>query len=250
MNRAGRKSYGYRPVERKVVNIIWRKRLPRKGPAKGEAKIAEFREIADELNTAGHRTRMGLLWYASAVRRIWEREKAERDRRRQPRSMRSNYGPGDYLSDAAIKKCLSVSRGQEELIFRLLLISGLRAGELCGIRRRDVVLDKGDEAIHIMYAKNTRGSEGVVKIYNERWVFLSLKVGDLLRRYVESRTPPLRAGDPIFFNSWGNPLTYKNLYNRIKKIGRFAEIESLKPHRLRHSCATIFLNSKGSAANL
>jgi len=29
-----------------------------------------------------------------------------------------------------------------------------------------------------------------------------------------------------------------------------AEIENIKPHRLRHSCATIFLNSKGSAANL
>jgi len=68
--------------------------------------------------------------------------------------------------------------------------------------------------------------------------------------HVESRIPPLRAGDPIFVNSWGHPLTYKNLYNRIKKIGRIAEIENIKPHRLRHSCATIFLNSKGSAVNL
>jgi integrase len=250
MRKPGRKAYGYRPGERKVVNLIWRKRLPRKGPVKGETKIAEFREIADELNTTGYRTRMGLLWYAAAVRRIWEREKAERDRKRQPRSTRSNYGPGDYLSDAAINKCLAVGRGQEELIFRLLLISGLRASELCGIRRRDVVLDRGEEAIHILYAKNTRGGEGVVKTYNARWVYLSLKIGDLLRRHIESRIPPLRAGDPIFVNSWGHPLTYKNLYNRIKKIGRIAEVESIKPHRLRHSCATIFLNSKGSAANL
>ena len=43
----------------------------------------------------------GLLWCASAVRHIWEREKAERDRNRKPRRNRSNYGPGDYLSDAA-----------------------------------------------------------------------------------------------------------------------------------------------------
>jgi len=250
MRKPGRKPYGYRPGERKVVNLIWRKRLPRKGPVKGEAKIAEFREIVYELNIANYRTRTGLLWYAAAVRRIWEREKAQRDHKKQPRTKRSNYGPGDYLSDTAIKKCLTVSQGQEQLIFRLLLISGLRAGELCGLRRRDVVLDKGDEAIHVLYAKNTRGSEGTVKIYNERWVFLSSKIGDLLRRYIESRIPALRAGDPIFFNSWGNPLTYKNIYNRIKKIGRIAEIENLKPHRLRHSCATIFLNSKGSAANL
>jgi len=252
MNRkqVGRKAYGYRTGERKVVNVIWRKRLPRKGPAKGDTKIAEFREIADELNIARYRTRTGLPWYAAAVRRIWEREKAQRDRKKQPRTTRSNFGPGDYLSDTAIKKCLTVSRGQEQLIFRLLLISGMRAGELCGLRRHDVVLDKGDEAIHILYAKNTRGGEGTVKIYNERWVFLSRKIGDLLRRYIESRIPALRAGDPIFFNSWGNPLTYKNIYNRIKKIGRIAEIENLKPHRLRHSCATIFLNSKGSAANL
>ena len=68
--------------------------------------------------------------------------------------------------------------------------------------------------------------------------------------HVESRIPPLRAGDPIFVNSWGHPLTYKNLHNRIKKIGQIAEIENIKPHRLSHSCATIFLNSKGSAANL
>jgi len=250
MRKPGRKAYGYRPGERKIVNMIWRKRLPRKGPVKGETKIAEFREIADELNAVGYRTRMGLPWYAAAVRRIWEHEKAQRDCNNKPRTNRSNYGPGDYLSDAAIKKCLTVSQGQEQLIFRLLLISGLRAGELCGLRRRDVVLDKGDEAIHIIYAKNTRGSEGVVKVYNERWVFLSLKVGDLLRRHVESRIPPLRAGDPIFVNSLGKPLTYKNLYNRIKKIGRIAEVESIKPHRLRHSCATLFLNSKGSAANL
>ena len=160
MRKSGRKSYGYRPGEQQVVNMIWRKRLPRKGPVKGENKIAEFREIADELNAAGYRTRTGLLLYASAVRRIWEREKAERDSNRKPRRNRSNYGPGDYLSDAAINKCLAVSQGQEELIFRLLLISGLRAGELCGIRRRDVVLDKGDEAIHIMYAKKHARQRG------------------------------------------------------------------------------------------
>ena len=52
--------------------------------------------------------------------------------------------------------------------------------------------------------------------------------------HVESRIPPLRAGDPIFVNSWGHPLTYKNLYNRIKKIGRIAEIENIKPHRWRN----------------
>lgn len=252
MNRkkAGRKPHGYRPGERKVVNIIWRKRLPRKGPEKGESKIAEFSEIADELNAAGYTTRTGLPWYATAVRRVWEREKLKREQKSKPKTNRSNYGPGDYLSDAAIKKCLSVVRGQEELIFRLLLISGLRAGELCGIRRRDVVLDRGDEAIHIKYAKYTRGSEGLVKVYNERWVFLSREISDLIRRYIESRIPPLGVNDPIFFNSWGNPLTYKNLYNRIRKIGRIAEVDSLKPHRLRHSCATIFLNSQGSAANL
>jgi integrase len=247
---AGRKSYGYRPGERKVVKLIWRKRLPRKGKTKGSVKIASFAEIAIELNAEGKTTRTGLPWYAAAVRRVWEREKARRDRKSRPRSTRSNYGPGDYLSDVAIKKCLAASQKTENLIFRLLLISGLRASELCGLRRRDVVLDKGDEAIHVRYAKNTRSGKGMVKTYNERWVSVSLKVGELLREYVDSRIPQLKANDPLFVNSWGNPLTYKNLYNRIKKIGRLAEVSSLKPHRLRHSCATIFLNSKGSAANL
>ena len=44
-----------------------------------------------------------------------------------------------------------------------------------------------------------------------------------------------------------NPGTDTKCYVRVSRI---AEIESLKPHRLRHSCATIFLNSKGSAAKL
>lgn len=238
---AGRKPFGHKPGELKVVRLIWRKRKPRKGE-----KVATFLEIAKELNAEGYRTRTGLKWYSVAVQNVWER--AYRDSKK-THHIRGNYGPGDYLSDVAIGKCLTAGSGQVNLIFRILLGTGLRAGELVGLRRRDVCLDKGDETLHIKYAKNTRGDE-IVKTYKERWVHISEEIGELLRRYINSRIPALRAGQPLFVNTWGNPLTYKNLYSRIKMLGRKADVEGLKPHRCRHSYATTFLNSNGSIANL
>ena len=51
-------------------------------------------------------------------------------------------------------------------------------------------------------------------------------------------------------NRWNNPMTYRNLYDRMQKIGRIAGVKELKPHRMRHTYSTNFLNSGGGIEQL
>ena len=208
-------------------------------------------QIAQELNDEGYGTRTGKAWYPRMVRLICERQKlAEAAERENGLSHKSDIGPGDYLSDEEVRRCRAVLSDDERVIFELMLGSGLRPGEVCQLQERDLRIEYGNAAIFVRYGKWTKRTKRTREKKKSRWVYISDQVRDMLTRHMRENRPTAKRGDPVFVNRWNNPMTYRNLYDRMQKIGRRAGVKELKPHRMRHSYSTNFLNSGGGIEQL
>jgi len=72
----------------------------------------------------------------------------------------------------------------------------------------------------------------------------------MLAKYMRENRPNAKRRAPVFLNRWNNPMTYRNLYDRMQKIARSAGVKELKPHRMRHTYSTNFLNSGGGIEHL
>lgn len=243
---AGRKRYGYRAKEREMIERIVRKRRPRKG-----GLVVSYRQIARELNDEGCRTRTGKRWYSRMVRLICERQKlATASEKEAGLSHKSDIGPGDYLCDEEIRRCRAVLRDEERVIFELMLGSGLRPGEICQLQKRDLATDYGNAAIFVRYGKWTKRAQKTKERKKSRWIYISEEVRDILVGHMAQNRPQAKQRDAVFLNRWKNPLTYRNLYDMMKSIERRAGVRDLKPHRMRHSYSTNFLNSGGGIERL
>jgi len=246
MKKPGRKTYGYRAKEREIIDRIVRKRRPRKG-----GLVVSYCQIAQELNDEGYGTRTSKPWYPRMVRLICERQKlAEVAERENGLSHKSDIGPGDYLSDEEVRRCRAILSDEERVIFELMLGSGLRPGEICQLQERDLRIEYGNAVIFVRYGKWTKRTKRTREKKKSRWVYISDQVRDMLARHMRENRPTAKQRDPVFVNRWNNPLTYRNLYDRMQKIGRRAGVKELKPHRMRHSYSTNFLNSGGGIEQL
>ncbi len=132
------------------------------------------------------------------------------------------------------------------LLIRLTALTGLRAGEVAGIKRKAVNLDKG--VIHITETlSEVRGSLHTVepKTYQSRSVPLPDILIEKLREHLDTLDD-----DPegyVFRAPDGGPIRWQNFYNRhFKPAVRQAGLpESTRFHDLRHTFAA-FLIEQGA----
>jgi len=155
----------------------------------------------------------------------------------------------EILSQAEIARIMHsfnqhTETGARDLaIFSLLLDTGMRAGELCGLRMQNLHLDQG---YMIVFGK--RKKERPVKVGSR-----SVKT---LRFYLAHWRKPARANiDNVFLtvgnfrrNSgldlWGGagrPLTVDALQRILTRTGEKVNVPRLHPHLLRHTFACLFL---------
>ena len=91
----------------------------------------------------------------------------------------------------------------------LLVGTRMRAGELCGLRIRDLVLDVEDSYVRVT------GKGGAV-----RDCLLAPEVATTLLAYLASRDEQTRRrarwGDPVWLNNHGNPLTRATLDHHVR----------------------------------
>jgi len=124
---------------------------------------------------------------------------AARVRRRLPRPIRE--AGEQRLLDAAI----AVAPPPYRLIFTLLRETGMRAGEVLALRRGDVTLDPGREALRVREPKN--GSERVV--------VLGPTATPKALRALRAHVKPLRAAAPheiLFRSDRGTAVSYDALH--------------------------------------
>jgi integrase len=142
-----------------------------------------------------------------------------------------------------------------ETFFRVAITSGLRSGELKGLRWIDVDLGKGTIAVQQNIQRVT--SVGWVTkppktATGRRPIAIDADVVALLRRHQEAQSAERSAIGPlwkgatgqerlIFASAAGTPLEDKRVHAVFTRICERAGVPRIRPYDLRHSCASLLL---------
>lgn len=143
------------------------------------------------------------------------------------------------------------------VIFSLLLLTGMRRGELLGLEWPDIDFDSG--VIHIRRTSQYAPERGIFTDttkteQSKRPLFIPAELLEMLRRYrAEQGERRLRMGDkwstewsehPRLFTKWdGNPMHPNTPYKELKKLLARNGMEQVSLHSLRHTNATLLINS-------
>lgn len=142
-----------------------------------------------------------------------------------------------YLSGTELRKLLShvqekadVARRRgttraivDEVLILLLLNTGLRITELCNLRIRDLVTEKGSNTIKV------RDSLGNVS----RSIEVTQEMAEYLRTFIALYRRGAKSDDPLLVSERGGRFTYMSIYSKVKRIGRQAGLGNLNPRILR-----------------
>ncbi len=137
------------------------------------------------------------------------------------------------LSGAQVARLIKTSPPLLRAAIALLVDSGIRSGELCGLRVEDV-------------------REGFVRVLGKGGIERLAPYGEVARaevtRYVERVRPLVRHFDEyLFLVRHGAPLTSHHLGALMRRAGERAGIHGVRvsPHTLRHTFAIEFLRNGG-----
>jgi site-specific recombinase XerD len=136
--------------------------------------------------------------------------------------------PGKRTSDHGRPTAL-----RDRAILLLLVDTGLRASELCGLRLHDV--DVKAPRVKVL----GKGSK-------ERLLPLSPRTAKAIWKHLASDRPGATLGDPLFLSRDGYALTPSALLQLIRRLGDRAGVDHCHPHRFRHTFATEFLRNGGN----
>ena len=145
----------------------------------------------------------------------------------------------EILSREEIRKFEDAAKGErDKLIIRVLADTGIRVGELTGLRTSDLVMQNRDRYLHVR-GKGAR--DRMVPIKPELFMRLS--------RFAERGRPLEARGDRIFIGlrrrRYGDfePLTESGVHQVVDALRITAGIEKrVYPHLFRHSYGTFMLS--------
>ncbi len=134
-----------------------------------------------------------------------------------------------------------------EALIALAVSSGMRKGELLGLRWQDVDLDEGTVHVRRQLDQNGRVSEPKTAKARRRIGLPASTVAALRahkRRQAEHRLlwgPEWEDNDLVFCTHQGRPLGASNLSRDFKRLLRRAGLPDIRFHDLRHTNATLLL---------
>lgn len=155
------------------------------------------------------------------------------------------------LTPAEASRLLAAARGTRfEALWILLLTSGLRPGEALGLKWSDIDADRvriqrtlvwqRDGSWELAEPKTSRARRVVTLPPTTHRALQSHRAQQLEERF---RAGPHWEGlDLVFSNAAGRPLEWRLIARRyFHPLLRAADLGSLRPYDLRHSCATLLL---------
>ena len=156
---------------------------------------------------------------------------------------KANYAPKQILTEAQLEKFLEVVR-QDKLwydFFYTELTTGLRRGEICGLRWTDFDAKTGRLKIRRAVTGRKGGGVKVGETKTEtgtRTIQLPPSTAELLKARKKKSY-----SDWIFCNPTEPelPMSPSTAYRRLKTLLRYAELPSIRFHDLRHTFATMAL---------
>ncbi len=158
---------------------------------------------------------------------------------------KNNYAPKQILNDEQLDKFMNQIRQDEKWhdFFYTEITTGLRKGEICGLRWEDFDENRGTLKIKRSIGKTINGVMLIGETKTEtgsREILLPPSTADLLRqRKVNSHSewifPDLRDIE--------KPMNPQCAYGRLKTILKQAGLPSIRFHDLRHTFATMALEN-------
>jgi site-specific recombinase XerD len=151
--------------------------------------------------------------------------------------------PPPVLREAELRKLLDACAGtdfedrRDNAMIRLFLDSGMRRGELAGLRVEDVDLDQ--EAAVVM-GKGRR----------PRACPFGHKTGQALDRYLRARAKRSDSSEPWLWLGKRGRLTETGVEQAVKRRGRAAGLPDIHPHQFRHTYAHQWLAAGGTEGDL
>ena len=155
------------------------------------------------------------------------------------------------LSDSQVRTLLSFVKGDRfEVLFWLAVTTGLREGELLGLKWSDVDWINRRLRIQRQLQRLHRGLQ-----FNEpksaagrRVIALGETTIEKLRKHQDFQAGERKAAgeswienDMIFPSSTGTPMDPSNLYHSFKRLLKEAGLPDMRFHDLRHTAATLML---------
>lgn len=138
-----------------------------------------------------------------------------------------------------------------EALFMLDLTTGIRRGQLCGLRWPNVNLDRGTITLsdsRIVLHGRTHDKRGGKTANADKTIAIDTRTVAALRRWRAEqdeirrlRGPDYEGGDLVFTTEFGRPLHPQNLVDLIEKYAAEAGIPRITFHDLRHTYATAAL---------
>jgi integrase len=231
--RVGRKPFGFYRDEAAIVEMIKIKRKPRK--CSGGNKTSAYR-IAIELNDQGFRTQKGKLYKTQTVCDILRRIEGVQAKPAKRYAKKQQLEAGDYRTSAQVRADRAKLTPHPELlaIYDILLGTGMRAGELCGLLVRDIDIEK--RLVSIRHGKNTKCRT----IGKRRVITASARAVELLANKCSGRGKLA----PVMVSSKGKALKYAGLLYRVHKIAKIIGVAGFHAHVLRHTFATILYHCR------
>lgn len=150
------------------------------------------------------------------------------------------------------KTLLEAAQGERlEALYAVAVTAGLRIGELLGLRWTDVDLERDSMRVARTLSRAKNGPRFTTpKNGKGRSIVLTKQAVEALRSHRKRQNEErLRAGtlwednDLVFASETGTPLTQDAVDRRsFKPLLKRAELEGVRFHDLRHTCATLLLS--------
>ncbi len=135
---------------------------------------------------------------------------------------------------------ISAVADRDRCIILLLVDTGMRASELCGIRIQDIDMARNRIAIH-----HGKGDK-------DRFVQFGKRAAKAIWRYLTPRMPA-DPGDPFITVGPADdlrPMNRGQLRVQLVRIGQRAGVANVYPHRFRHTFAITYLRNGGDLFTL
>jgi len=156
------------------------------------------------------------------------------------------------LTPEQVKALLEAARGDRlEALYLLAVTTGLRQGELLGLKWEDVDLEAGKLQVRrtLATAKGGQALTAPKTSKSRRSVSLTRSSVDALKSHLKHQLEEInRAGSLwqenglIFASEEGQPLKRRNITNsKFRSLRKRAGLSAIRFHDLRHTCATLLL---------
>jgi site-specific recombinase XerD len=128
---------------------------------------------------------------------------------------------------------------RDEAVVRLMLETGMRAGEVLGLAASDIDLGRG-----VLLVRQAKGSK-------QRIVPFGPSTARALDRYLRLRRSHALAGTPaLWLGAMSRTLNYPGLRGALARRAEVAGLKGFHPHLMRHTAASRWLAAGGSEGGL